>query len=152
MRQTDQLTFAQLLSYGLLTMPLAMAGLTLLTFLPIYYAVDLGLGLSVVGIVFAAGRIGDVVTDPIIGHLSDQTRTRFGPRKPWMTVGVVGFAASFSMLVSPPADVSLLYLILAGGGFFLFTTLLDVPYSAVGLELSSSVEERTRLALSLIHI
>lgn len=146
MRQTDTLSFAQLISYGLLTMPVAMAGLTLLTFLPTYYAVDLGLGLSVVGVVFAAGRIGDVITDPIIGHLSDQTRTRFGPRKPWMAAGVLGFGACFWMLVSPPADVSLLYLIIAGAGFFLCMTMLDVPYSAVGLELSSSVMERTRLA------
>jgi MFS family permease len=90
MRQTDTLSFAQLLSYGLLTMPVAMAGLTLLTFLPTYYAVDLGLGLSVVGIVFAAGRILDFITDPVIGHWSDQTRTRFGPRKPWMAGGVIG--------------------------------------------------------------
>lgn len=148
MRQTDTLSFAQLLSYGLLTMPVAMAGLTLLTFLPTFYAVDLGLGLTVVGIVFAAGRIADVITDPIIGHWSDQTRTRFGPRKPWMAAGVIGFGIFFWLLVSPPTDVSLLYLIIVGGGFFLCLTVLDVPYSAVGLELSASVPERTRLASS----
>ena len=146
MRQTDTLSFAQLLSYGLLTMPVAMAGLTLLTFLPTYYAVDLGLGLSVVGIAFAAGRILDVITDPILGHWSDQTRTRFGPRKPWMAAGVLGFGGFFWMLVYPPADVSLFYLVTVGGCFFLCLTMLDVPYSAVGLELSSCVTERTRLA------
>ena len=146
MHRSDALSFTQLLSYGLLTMPVAMAGLTLLTFLPTYYAVDLGLGLTVVGVVFAAGRVVDVLTDPVIGHLSDQTRTRFGPRKPWMAAGVVGFVLCFWLLVSPPGEVSLLYLILAGGGFFLFLTMLDVPYSAVGLELSTRVAERTRLA------
>ena len=85
----EPLNLFGLMSYGLLTMPLAMGGLVMLTYLPTFYAVDLGLGLTAVGIAAVLGRLLDVFTDPVIGHLSDQTRTRFGPRKPWMVVGIV---------------------------------------------------------------
>ena len=38
---------------------------------------------GVVGLMFAAGRIWDAVTDPAVGYLSDRTRTRLGRRRPW---------------------------------------------------------------------
>jgi len=144
--QVGTLGLPLLFAYGLLTMPLAMSGLVLLTYLPTFYAIDMGLGLAVVGAAAVLGRLLDVVTDPFIGYLSDQTRTRFGPRKPWMAAGVVGFCLAIWFLLNPPEGAGVLYLVLAGAGYFLFLTLLDVPYSSVGLELSSDTRERTTLA------
>lgn len=144
--QVGTLGLPRLFAYGLLTMPLAMSGLVLLTYLPTFYAIDMGLGLAVVGAAAVLGRVLDVVTDPFVGHLSDQTRSRFGPRKPWMAAGVVGFCLATWFLLNPPEDVGILYLALVGAGYFLFLTLLDVPYSSVGLELSSDTRERTTLA------
>lgn len=136
----------RLFAYGLLTMPLAMGGLVLLTYLPTFYAIDMGLGLAAVGAAAVLGRLLDVITDPFIGHLSDQTRSRFGPRKPWMAVGVVGFCLATWFVMNPPDGAGIVYLALAGAAYFLFLTLLDVPYSSVGLELSSDTRERTTLA------
>ena len=142
----ERLNAAQLTSYGFLTMPLAMAGLALLTYLPTFFAIDKGLGLAVVGGLFVAGRLLDIVTDPLIGHWSDRTRTRFGARKPWMVAGVFGFAVSCWWLFVPPGEVYPLYLVLVGTAYFIFATMLDVPYSATGLEISRDVNERSRLA------
>tara|TARA_B100001179_G_scaffold229968_1_gene216630 strand:- start:1203 stop:2564 length:1362 start_codon:yes stop_codon:yes gene_type:complete len=141
-----QLNLLGLLSYGLLTMPLAMAGLAMLTYLPTFYAVDMGLGLTAVGIAAVLGRLLDVFTDPVVGHLSDRTRSRFGPRRPWMAAGIVGFSIAIWFAMVPPAGAGIVYLALAGAAYFLFGTLLDVPYSSVGLELSPDIRERTRLA------
>ncbi|MDN3646370.1 MFS transporter [Pontixanthobacter aestiaquae] len=141
-----RLTPWQLTSYGLLTMPIAMAGLALLTYLPTFYAIDMGLGLGVVGAIFLGGRFLDILTDPMIGHLSDQTRSRFGPRKPWMAAGIVGFCAALWFLLVPPGDIGPAYLIIAGTVFFISMTMLDVPYSSTGLEISPYVDERSRLA------
>ena len=41
-----------------------------------------------VGLLFAAGRIWDAIPDPIVGTLSDRTRTRLGRRRPWMLAGI----------------------------------------------------------------
>lgn len=123
-----------------------MGGLVLVTFIPTYYAVDLGLGLSTVGFIFVLGRLLDVITDPLIGYFSDRTQSRFGPRRPWMIAGTPLFCFAVWMLFCPPETVSLTYLIIASALYFLFYTVLDVPYSSVGLEISSYVHERSTLA------
>ncbi len=117
-------------------------------YIPTFYAVDMGLGLGLVGAVFVAGRLFDVVTDPLIGHLSDETRSRIGARKPWMLVGVPGFSIAAWLLLAPPEGAGLLYLLIASGLYFLFYTVLDVPYSSTGLEISPHVHERSVLASS----
>lgn len=125
-----------------------MGGFALVTYIPIFYAVDLGLGLSLVGAVFVFGRLLDVITDPILGYLSDRTRSQFGPRRPWMIIGMPLFCFSAWLLFVPPETPHLMYLIIASAAYFLFYTTLDVPYSSVGLEISSHVHERSILASS----
>ncbi|AMO72855.1 MFS transporter [Sphingorhabdus sp. M41] len=136
----------QLTCFGLLTTPLAMAGLAMAMYLPTFYAVDMGLGLGLVGAIFVLGRLLDIVTDPLIGHWSDETRSRFGPRKPWMIAGVLGFSVAVYLFLAPPDTIGPAYLILASGLYFLFYTILDVPYSSIGLEISPDVHERSLLA------
>ena len=136
----------QIICFGLLTTPLAMGGLAMAMYLPTYYAVDMGLGLGLVGAIFVFGRLLDIITDPLIGHWSDETRSRFGPRKPWMMAGVFGFSLSAYLFLSPPDAIGPAYLVLASGLYFLFYTILDVPYSSIGLEVSPHVHERSLLA------
>lgn len=138
----------QLMCFGVLTTPLAMAGFAFVMFVPTFYAVDMGLGLGLVGMVFVFGRLFDVISDPIIGYLSDETRTRFGPRMPWMVIGAPGFCLVVWMLLAPPENVSLIYLTIVSILYFLFYTIVDVPYSSIGLEISPHVHERTFLASS----
>jgi len=143
---TTKLTVWQLICYGALSMPVAMGGLVLVTFIPTYYAVDLGLGLGLVGMIFVFGRLLDVITDPLIGYFSDETRSKIGPRRPWMIVGMPLFCCAAWMLFAPPESVNLFYLGIASAAYFLFYTVLDVPYSSVGLEISSHIHERSILA------
>ena len=136
----------QLFCYGLLSLPIAMGGFALVTYIPTFYAVDLGLGLGLVGFVFVIGRLLDVITDPVIGYLSDKTKSRLGPRRPWLIFGVPLFCVAAWILFVPPNDVTLPYLIIASGAYFLFYTVLDVPYCSVGLEISPHIHERSVLA------
>ncbi len=140
------MTFWQVLCFGVLTTPLAMAGLALVMFIPTFYATEMGLGFTAVGAIFVAGRLFDVITDPLVGYLSDETHSRFGPRKPWILLGVPAFCISAWMLLSPPDDASLLYLAIACALYFLAYTVLDVPYSSIGLEISPDFHERSILA------
>lgn len=138
----------QLLCFGVLTTPIAMGGLALVMFVPTFYAIDMGLGLASVGAVFVFGRVLDVITDPLIGYFSDQTRSRFGPRIPWIVIGTPIYCLSVWLLFSPPENAQLWYLILGSGLYFMFYTIVDVPYSSIGLEISSHIHERTFLASS----
>ena len=55
-----------------------------IVFIPRFYASDVGVSLAVVGTIMIAVRIFDVVTDPLMGYVSDHTRGRFGRRRPWI--------------------------------------------------------------------
>ena len=68
------------LTHAVVTLPMAL-------FIPAFYADELGLPLAAVGAMIASSRIFDVVTDPVIGILSDRIKTRWGRRKPWLAVG-----------------------------------------------------------------
>ena len=114
-------------------------------YLPFVYAKDFGLELTDVGLILMLARVSDVITDPLIGALSDRTRSRFGRRKPWMAAGCALMTASAFLLFNPPGDVSNLYLLTGAVALWLGWTLINIPYYAWGAELSDSYHERTRI-------
>lgn len=136
----------QLLCFSCLSAPLAMVGFAVVSFVPTFYAIDMGLGLAVVGAVFMFGRFFDVFTDPLIGALSDRTSGRRGPRVPWMLLSFPGVLLFAWLLLSPPDGIGPLYLFCAVSGYLLCVTAFDLPYSSIGLEISPNVHERSVLA------
>ena len=138
----------QIFVYGILTMPFALSTLAIAVVLPTFYAVDRGLGLSMVGFIFAACSFGDVLLEPVIGYLSDRTRSRLGPRKPWLLFGAPFFAASTWFLFNPVEGSGLGYLVVVSGLFFFSYMLFEIPYACIGLEISPHMHERSLLAAS----
>jgi Na+/melibiose symporter-like transporter len=136
---------ARLTAFGALAIPISGAGLPLVLFVPQLYATHYGLSLATIGLVFFIGRIWDVASDPIVGALSDRTRSRFGRRRPWIAAGGVLFALGSALLFFPPGTVSPLYL---GAVLFVFYsgwTMIVIPFSAWAGELSDAYHERTRI-------
>ena len=151
------LTKFTLASYGAPAAPLALAGLPMAVYLPVIYADSDGFGLSLamVGLLIGLSRISDVVTDPLIGYLSDKWKTRWGRRKPWVLVGTPIFALGMWLLFMPPfefSDVTVFGATFSNGYIWLFamltlfyigSTIKDLPFSAWGAELSDEYHERT---------
>jgi len=144
----SKLSLWQILSYGSVMLPLSMGWVTLMMFIPTYYAVDLGLGLGLVGVLFAAGRLFDFITDPAIGLLTDKTQSPIGARKPWMIFGLPLFCLGAWLLLNPPEGATAAYLLLVSCLYFLSFTISEIPLAAMGLEISSDKNERTALAAS----
>ncbi len=136
---------ARLLAFGSLAIPIAGAGLPLVLFVPQLYATHYGLSLSVIGLVFFIGRFWDVASDPIVGALSDRTRSRFGRRRPWIAAGGVLFGLGSALLFFPPDIVSPLYLGIVLLVFYSGWTMIEIPFSAWAGELSGEYHERTRV-------
>jgi Na+/melibiose symporter-like transporter len=136
---------ARLLAFGSLSVPIAGAGLPLALFVPQLYATHYGLSLATIGLIFFLGRFWDVASDPIVGVLSDRTRSRFGRRKPWIAAGGVLFATGSAFLFFPPLAVSPLYLAATLFVFYAGWTMIEVPFSAWAGELSGQYHERTRI-------
>jgi GPH family glycoside/pentoside/hexuronide:cation symporter len=96
------------------------------------------------------GRIVDALTDPLIAQWSDRTRSRWGRRIPFILFGSLPLVLSFILVWNPPVPgssvVNFTYLVLTLGLFFLFYTIVIVPYSALLPELTLSSKERISLA------
>lgn len=112
-----------------------------------FYNVVVGLPAGLTGLALALGILWDAVTDPMMGAISDRTRSRWGRRRPYFLPGALALSLFFIVLFNPPAmdsnAVKFLYLIF---GFLLVstsTTVLSVPHVALGGELSFDRNERT---------
>jgi glycoside/pentoside/hexuronide:cation symporter, GPH family len=127
--------------------------------LPPVFVVALGASPALVGISIVIFRLYDAFLDPIIGWLSDNTRTRLGRRRPWMIGGALAGCLTMPLIWMVQADWSPTMQIcwLIGAGMILFTvySIYGVPYESFLLELTPDYKERTsvtsfKLAISSV--
>lgn len=131
--------------YGLPFLAHAILLTPLITFIPAFYSEDFRLPLATVGLVLFFTRLSLVAVEPLIGVLSDRTRTRFGRRKPWIVAGLPLLMLGTFMVFAPPVKVTAGY-----AAFWIALTLIalllvDTPYRAWGGELSKNYAGRTRV-------
>lgn len=137
------------LAYGVPNLGLALVGMPILVYLPRFYSDVVGVSVAWLGVVFVAGRIIDAVTDPLMGVISDRSRFARGRRRPWILWGCLPLALLSIALYVPPQGLSsgvataLASLVIVG--WFLAYTVVNVPYRALGPELSNDYDERTAL-------
>jgi len=135
--------------YGAPALALGMPTLPLLIHLPAIYAEQVGLGLTVTGIAIFIARLFDIITDPVIGILSDQTdsytQKKWGRRKPLILLGGVFGVFGTIFLLNPGTEASAFYLTIWATILYLGWTMISIPYLAWGAELSNKYNERTRI-------
>jgi len=125
-------------------------------FVLIYYSQVLGLDPGLAGLAVGIGLVFDAITDPLIGYLSDGTRSRWGRRHPWLFGSILPLGASFYFLWNPPGFIegeSLLFawLVVCNVTMRTALTMFLVPAYAIVAELTSDYDERTRL-LTGFHV
>jgi GPH family glycoside/pentoside/hexuronide:cation symporter len=122
--------------------------------------ISLGLNAFWLGVILIIPRLWDAVSDPLIGHISDNTRTRWGRRRPFLLIGGILVAVFFvAMWWIPKGDMVRLWFPSEAGfqwfqlSYILFTLLLfytactifEIPHGALGMEMTTDYHERTRL-------
>jgi Na+/melibiose symporter-like transporter len=136
----------KLARFSALALPAYAATLPLAVTLPAIFARDFGLSLGAIGAVFLAGTLWGALLDPLIGALSDRTRSRFGRRKPWIAGGSVLFTIAAFGLFFPVAAVTPVYLAIVLFVFYLGWTAMQIPFLAWSGEISGQYHQRTRIA------
>lgn len=112
---------------------------------------NLGLGMNpaLVGMLGAIPRLTDAFTDPMMGYISDNTRTRWGRRRPFIFIGVFAAAILFALLWQLPGGKSeqfyFVWFLVGSILFYMGYTLWVTPWVALGYELTPDYHERTRL-------
>lgn len=118
------------------------------TFLLLYYNQVVGLPATTVGAAILAALVIEAFVDPLVGFLSDHTRTRWGRRHPWMYASALPVAIGWILLWNPPHwshEAVAFYLFGAALLTRVALSAFEIPASAIGPELTSDYDERTTL-------
>jgi GPH family glycoside/pentoside/hexuronide:cation symporter len=156
----DRVSWNQLIAYGmggLVSIALFNIAPQLISLLG---NISLGLSAFWLGAIMLVPRLWDAFSDPVMGYLSDNTRTRWGRRRPYILLGGIATALGFVAIWWLPRgewirDVfasdwayNVFQLSYVLGGVLLFftaTTIFEIPHGALGMEMSGDYHERTRL-------
>jgi len=108
-----------------------------------------GLAPTLAAVAIFVGRTWDYINDPIVGYISDRTRSKWGRRRPFLLFGFLPFALGFAMMWWIPPIHSRGWLAAYYGlAFFIydtFATIVYMPYYALTPELTQDYDERTNL-------
>ncbi|MFZ5940710.1 MAG: MFS transporter [Bacteroidota bacterium] len=122
--------------------------------------ISLGLSAFWLGLILIIPRLWDALSDPVIGHLSDNTRTRWGRRRPFLLIGGILVAVFFVVMWwIPKGDMvkvwfpteagfhvfQLIYILVALLLFFTACNIFEIPHGALGMEMTTDYHERTKL-------
>ncbi len=137
------------LAYGLPAIAGAGMAIPIAIHMTKFYSDNVGVALGFIALGQAFARAFDAISDPLMGWISDRTRTRWGRRRPWIALGAPLAAGFFVMLFSPPEGIGPL----AGAAwfataiflFFVLNTIYGIPHYGLGPELTSDYHERTSL-------
>lgn len=132
-------------AHGAIGLPLAVISYPLGIWVPAHYSGELGLSLATVGTILLLARLTDVVTDPLIGELSDRWRTPLGRRRPWLLFGAPMMMLGVYNLFIPSEGAGLGYFLFWLTMFFIGATMIILPHRAWGAELSPDYHQRSRV-------
>lgn len=142
----SRVSAATIAAYSAPLVPMWMLHTPALSILPGLYATVAGIDLAVLGAILLASRVLDGVTDPLIGVLSDKTRSPLGKRKPWIIAGGLLCMIGVLFWFRPGPDTGALYFLLASVAVYLGWTMVEIPHGAWLSELTADYRQRSRVS------
>jgi GPH family glycoside/pentoside/hexuronide:cation symporter len=110
-----------------------------------------GLGFPgwMLGIIYFVPKLFDAITDPIMGFITDNTKSKWGRRRHYVLIGAIIMGISFSFMwqlyAANSINYNFYYFLIWSLVFYLGLTIYSVPYVAMGYEMSDNFHERTEI-------
>lgn len=151
---SEKLSFSTKLAYGAGDLGPAITANIGVFFALFFFTNVAGLNAGLAGSILMIGKIWDAINDPMVGVLSDRTKSRWGRRLPWMLYGAIPFGIFFFLQWIVPQfsedrsanQLALFwYYVIIAIFFNMFYTAVNLPYTALTPELTQDYNERTRL-------
>ncbi len=133
-------------AYAAPLVPIWMLHTPALSILPGLYATVSGIDLATIGAILVFSRILDGITDPLIGLLSDRTRSALGRRKPWIIAGGILCMVGVWFWFRPGPNTGATYFLLASIVVYIGWTMVEIPHGAWLSELTGDYDERAHIA------
>jgi len=137
------------LAYGAADFGFAFTDSAIAVLFAIFLTDIVGLTAAQAALAVFVGRSWDYINDPIIGHFTDRTRSRWGRRRPYLLFGVFPFALAFVMMWwIPPIQAAWGLVVYYAFAYFFYDTVVTfvtMPYFALTPELTQDYDERTSL-------
>ncbi|MDF5721014.1 MAG: MFS transporter [Rhizonema sp. PD37] len=147
--ENEKLDLKTKLAYGAGDLGPAITGNIATFFLLIFFTNVAGIPAGLAGSILLIGKIWDAINDPIIGVLTDRTKSRrWGRRLPWLLYGAIPFGIFFFLQwIVPHASGWMLfwYYVVIGILSQTLFTVVNLPYTAMTPELTQDYDERTKL-------
>lgn len=147
--KSERLSWKTKLLYGAPNFAGAALVIPILVNMPKFYADVVLVPLGYLAIAIALARSLDALSDPIVGWISDRTRTRLGRRRPYLIVGAPLCGLAFWKMLSPPVGMTgnqaALWFAVTFTLYFIFHTIYVLPHYALGPELTLDYNERSSL-------
>lgn len=145
---TRKVAFSQKVAFGLGMLANQMFPAALGIFMVVLVQ-DMGFPTWMWGILFFLPRAYDAILDPIMGFISDNTRSKWGRRRQYVFIGAImmgiGFVAMWQLHRSNGLTYNFIYFLLWSLVFFTGLTVFSIPYVAMGYEMSDDFHERTSI-------
>lgn len=142
-------SFGTKLAYGFGSVAYGVKDAGLKYFLLLFYSQVVGLDSRLVSLAILVALIFDAISDPIVGYLSDNFRSKWGRRHPFMYAAALPVAISYYFIWSPPegwSDTALFwYVVVLAIVIRTFITVYETPSSALAPELTSDYDERSSI-------
>ncbi len=148
MSSTGTVPFGQKVAFGLGMLANQMFPAAVGIFMVILVR-DLGFPPHLWGILYFLPRVFDSITDPIMGFISDNTRSKWGRRRHYVFIGAIilgiSFIAMWQLYSHNTLSYNFYYFLIISIIFYLGLTIFSVPYVAMGYEMSTDFHERTNI-------
>jgi GPH family glycoside/pentoside/hexuronide:cation symporter len=148
-RAAARLPLGVKLAYGLPSLAGAAMAVPIAIHMTKFYSDNVGVALGYIALGQAVARAFDAISDPLMGWISDRTRSRWGRRRPWIAIGAPLAAVFFVALFAPPLGLDPLEGAAWFTGsiflFFVLNTIYEIPRYGLGAELTADYHERSSL-------